>query len=80
MHAASTIFTGSLAITDFYLFGILEQKLQGIDASRDEGLKSKIRPFSRHCVARAETVIRSLDRKMPVGCRKCKKLLSILAT
>jgi hypothetical protein len=41
--------------------------------------KVKFDDFPRHSIGRADKVIRSLDRKMPVGCRKCRKLLSIIA-
>jgi hypothetical protein len=39
---AFTLFTG-YGIADFYLFGILKPKLQGIDESDDEELKNEIR-------------------------------------
>jgi hypothetical protein len=35
-------YSPDLAIADFYLFGLLKQKLQGIDVSDTEELKSKI--------------------------------------
>jgi hypothetical protein len=35
-------YSPDLAITDFYLFDVLEQKLQGIDVSNDEELKNQI--------------------------------------
>jgi hypothetical protein len=43
---ASTLFTGR-GNWDFYLFGILKQKLQSIDASNDESRKAKFCWFSR---------------------------------
>jgi hypothetical protein len=35
-------YSPDLAIACLYLFGVLEQKLQGIDVSDNEGLKSEI--------------------------------------
>jgi hypothetical protein len=35
-------YSPDLAIADFYLFGVLKQKLQDIDVSDDEELKSEI--------------------------------------
>jgi hypothetical protein len=35
-------YSPDLTIANFYFFGVLEQKLQGIDVSDDEELKSEI--------------------------------------
>jgi hypothetical protein len=35
-------YSPDLVIASFYLFGVLKQKLQGIDVSDDEELKSEI--------------------------------------
>jgi hypothetical protein len=40
-------YSPDLAIADFYLFSVLNQKLQGIDVRDDEELKSEILTFSR---------------------------------
>jgi hypothetical protein len=46
-RAPHPLYSPDLTIEDFYLFGVLKKKLQGIDVSDDEDLKSEILTISQ---------------------------------